>query len=178
MGTVSTIEGTAYWAQVQLPSKFDTYSIIVGNLDEDNTKALESGLISHRLNHGPDKKGEDYGTSWTRLNRKADDGKPTVVGPDGVTPFDGLVGNGSKVRVQIESWKSKNNFPNGHRLLGVQVLELVPYGVQAEADFGDESGEYEALPETEVMSEVVFGDDDNDSESEAEESDTSVEEAV
>jgi hypothetical protein len=159
--TTSTIKGVAYWAQVQVPSQYDTYGIIVGQLDDATVAELEGGMLAHRVMHGPDKKGEDYGATWIRLRRKSDDGKPTIVGPDGVTPFDGLIGNGSTVRVQYESWKSKNNFPNGHRILGVQVLELVPYGVSAEASFDDESGTYEPLPDTSVMSEVVFGDDDD-----------------
>lgn len=163
--TTSTIKGTAYWAKVQTPvptydKTEDVYEITVGNLDKDSTSVVKNGMLSHRLNSGPDKKGNDYGPDWLSLYRKAKDGKPTIVGPDGITPFEGLVGNGSKVRVQFETWKSKNNFPNGHRILGIQILELVPFGVAAEASFEDASSEYEALPDTSVMSEVVFGDED------------------
>ena len=159
MGTITTIQGTAYWAQVQTASKFDTFSIVVGNLDEETVKTLAKSMISHRLMSGPDKKGEDYGTNWVRLNRKSDDGKPVIVGPDGITPFDGMIGNGSKIRVQFESWVSKNNYPNGHKFTGVQILELVPFGTDSKVSFDDASGEYETLPDTGVMSEVVFGDE-------------------
>lgn len=161
MGTITTVEGTAYWAQVQATSQFDTFSITLGNLDEVNSEKISKSFTSHRLKSGPGPKDQDFGDSWASFSRKGADGKPAVVGPDGATPFTGLIGNGSTVRIQYESWQSKDSkFANGHRLLGVQVLTLVPYGVQAEASFGDESNEYEALPETGVMNEVVFGEEE------------------
>jgi hypothetical protein len=158
--TVTTIVGLASWAQIQVPSQFDKYELLL-TLDDENAKILEGGLISHRLMHGVDSKGVDYGENWCRLYRKSDDGKPTVVGPDGHTPFDGLIGNGSKVLVQYESWVTKRGgLANGHRILGLQVLNLVPYGQKTEASFEDKSNEYDALPELDAVSDVVFGDEE------------------
>jgi hypothetical protein len=56
---------------------------------------------------------------------------PVVVGPDGKTPIDDMVGSGSKVTVKLETYT--HSTPSGGRavaarLAGVQVDELVPYG--------------------------------------------------
>jgi hypothetical protein len=56
---------------------------------------------------------------------------PVVVGPDGKTPLNNIVGSGSKVTVKLETYTHAT--PSGGRavaarLAGVQVHELVPYG--------------------------------------------------
>lgn len=159
-----TIEGTAYWAQVQKPSQYEVYSLIVGELDEANRKVIEDSNISHRLMEGPDKKGNEYGDFWVQLKRKEEEGKLLVVGPDGKTVFTDLIGNGSKVRVKFRDWQSKRaDRANGHKLLAVQVLELVPFGADAEDPnegdqaFDDMSDQYQ-LPDMNGVEEVTFED--------------------
>jgi hypothetical protein len=57
--------------------------------------------------------------------------KPKVVKADGVTPIEGLIGNGSKgvVRLELRSYKTPQG-GTGHsaRLDAIKVTELIPYG--------------------------------------------------
>jgi len=160
-----TVEGTAYWAHVQTASQYDKYSVDIGDLDEANAKVIRDSLISHRLKTAEDNSSNTpKGDLWVQLYRKVDKGTPVVVGPDGKTPFTGLIGNGSKIRAKFRNWVSKGTFANGHELLAVQVLELVPYGAdndikEGDQAFDDVSNEYDELPETSGMSNVVFGDE-------------------
>jgi hypothetical protein len=67
----------------------------------------------------------------SRGGREIVNSPPVVVGPDGKTPLDDLIGSGSKVTVKLESYTHPT--PSGGRavaarLAGVQVDELVPFG--------------------------------------------------
>jgi hypothetical protein len=116
-------EGVAKWAQFKRLDKFDKYSIqlYVGKNTNDAIKALK--LKSRQ-------KEDEDGTFWSFTLNPATSFQKTVevVDAEG-NPFEGLIGNGSKVRLEVEVYPFDNDFGkgNGSRLRKCTVLDLVPY---------------------------------------------------
>lgn len=121
------VRGIAQWAHIQKPDdRFPPakYSITL-QVDDDTAKELrDAGLRVKKENN----------QNVFKVKRNVlrvdgtEAGKPTVV--DAKTePFNELIGNGSDVMVQIRPYEYNNNFGSGVSadLVGVQVLELVPY---------------------------------------------------
>lgn len=120
--------GTAMWAFTKNPdSKFEPcWRINVLLSDEEANKLKELGLKIKR---------NDDGIFEFRLKRNVERKKgtgkndpPKVVDAQ-LNPFDGLIGNGSKVNVKfgLYSWEFKGKKGISADLQAVQVLDLVPY---------------------------------------------------
>ena len=113
------ISGTAKWAKLEVPSNnFDPekkqWSIDVCNLDEDNLKIAKSQKMT--IKNADDDRG-DYVTL-----------KRNQIGPKG--------NEQSKPRL-IDSQMQDMRGKNGFELVGVQVVDLVPYegGYSTDGDF-------------------------------------------
>lgn len=143
--------GTAKWAKLKNPDKFGKWSINL-YVDADTRKAIRA--TGSKLTAKEDDDGFFYTfgrktrASWGEVN------PPTVVLADG-TPFDGLIGNGSKVTVKIEVYDFKAGVDaqgnayaagKGTRLVGVRVDELVVYQKPEETAPTASAGAPEGLP--------------------------------
>lgn len=132
-------QGTAYWAKVFKPDqKYGHYCIDLV-LDEDSLARLKECPLDLKIRD--DEKGK-----WVRFRRKPEAtfkgetvelGPPTVLkyNPDQeekYTPFDRLIGNGSKVDCKVTVYETSRGY--GHRLEAVAVLDHVPYD-----DFEDDN---------------------------------------
>ena len=124
---MATIEGKAYWASVAQPNtKFEpvyTVDLVVDDKIANDfasrgfkIKQMEAGSAISIKRKVVDKKGN------TRE-------KPRLLDAEGKR-VDVLIGNGSEVRVQYNEWEPTNQFGNfkGLDLMGVRILNLVPYG--------------------------------------------------
>ena len=150
------VEGIAMYASVHTPKKAYTegespaYSLDL-IVDEANAKTLtDEGLKPAKTMVDEDtKKLKEYaehpGKKVFSLKRKTDkrDGSKrtalTVVDSDtNAIPPNVLIGNGSKVRVMVNPYTMtiKGKEITGSVLLGVQVLELVPYASAGTSDSG------------------------------------------
>ena len=121
------VKGIAKWAHVQKPDdRFPPakYSIML-EVDDDAAKELrDAGL---RVKKEADKNVFKVKRNVLRVDG-SEAGKPAVVNAQ-AEPFNELIGNGSKVIVQIKPYEYNNNFGSGVSadLVGVQVVDLVPY---------------------------------------------------
>ena len=64
-------------------------------------------------------------------NERVEFKPPEVVGPDGVTPFTDIIGNGSIVTIKVEYFDTFRG-TKGSRLAKVRVDEHVPYITEAQ----------------------------------------------
>lgn len=128
------VKGKAEFASLHQPNtKFSPVYCIDVIVDDDAATTLEGqGLTVKR--DATDKNGNPRGHVFkVKRNAYRKDGtmnrKPNVVGPDGKTPFDELVGNGSIVNVQYNpyEWEFAGKKGTSADLVGVQVVEHVPY---------------------------------------------------
>ncbi len=118
---MSVVSGKANWASVQTPNtKFQPQWCIDLEVSDGDEKALlKAGLTKNK-------------NGWFKFSRRVEgvEGKnkaPVVVDTKG-KPFNELIGNGSEVRVQYKTWKSKKYDYIGADLVAVQVVEHIPYG--------------------------------------------------
>ena len=134
---MALVEGNAYWASVTTPNtKFEPVYTV--NLVVDDKTAKEFASKGHKI------KQMDEGPSIV-IKRKVTDksGKarpaPKLVDSE-KQPFNEMVGNGSRVKVQYHEWETSNQFGDfkGLDFQAMQVLELVAYGERT--DDGEELG--------------------------------------
>ena len=136
---MSVLKGTAHWASIVSPNTtFDSdgvWSVDVGNLDEKNVNvAKESGLAIK--NKGDDR--NNFVTVKRKVRRK--DGnmnkRPEVVDASKKNIADTLIGNGSEVNVLYSTyeWEFKGRSGVAADLRAIQVTNLIPYNMNADAD--------------------------------------------
>ena len=136
---MSVLKGNAYWASIVSPNTtFDSdgvWSIDVGNLDKKNTDVAKADGLSVK-NKGDDR--GDFVTVKRKVRRK--DGNmnkaPEVVDAGKRNMSGTLIGNGSEVNVLYSTydWEFKGRSGTSADLRAVQVTNLVPYNVDADAD--------------------------------------------
>ena len=141
---MAVISGTAYWASVANPNTtFDedgVWTIDVCQLDA-SAKKIAKGLSLPIKNKGDDR-GKGGG-----VNRS-----PSLVDSDLKPMYNTLIGNGSKVNVRFDTydWEFGGKTGTSADLVGVQVVDLVPYGTDGSAeekDFEAVSGGYSSSEE-------------------------------
>lgn len=99
-------------------------------LDDENVKKIKAAGSQKKLATDPDGRGMVFAP--TRPHKARNDwagGPPKVAGPDGTpwdTQTDGLIGNGSKVRVLVAVYDAGSG-RKGTRLEAVQVVDHVPF---------------------------------------------------
>lgn len=157
------------WASVQKPNiQFEPAWEIQATLSEAQAKELlaEAKKINSK---GIKIKKEDNGTLTYRFRRKVsradgvgENAAPVVVGKDGKTPFDKLIGNGSVCTIQYLFLGYDNKFGKGVTcdLKGVQVLEHVPFGIQDGEEFDSVDNEFNQEQSTHPSSSNEFDDSD------------------
>lgn len=169
---MATVKGSALWASVTQPNtQFTPCWCIDVVVTEEQAKAiiLESkGTNSRKPNASigikKNKLGEYIFKLKRDVNRSDDSGEndAPVVRDAANRDFEGLVGNGSIVKVQYSffGWNNKFGSGVGADLKGVQVLNLVEYGEPDGEAFGDETKEVERVPTepTEEFDEEDFDD--------------------
>tara|TARA_R100000008_G_scaffold63740_1_gene40905 strand:+ start:1300 stop:1785 length:486 start_codon:yes stop_codon:yes gene_type:complete len=136
---MSVVKGNAYWASITSPNTtFDSdgvWSIDVGNLDKKNIEIAKADGLSIK-NKGDDR--GDFVTVKRKVRRK--DGSmnkaPEVVDAQKRNMIGTLIGNGSEVNVLYTTyeWEFKGRSGISADLRAVQVTNLVPYNVDADAD--------------------------------------------
>ena len=127
--------GTAMWAFTKTPdSKFEPcWRINLLITDEEAKKLKEIGLKPKR---------NDDGVFEFKLKRNVERKKgggqnpPPQVFDAQLNPFDGLIGNGSKVNVKfsVYNWEFKGKKGTSADLQAIQIVELVPYEGSSRAD--------------------------------------------
>jgi hypothetical protein len=127
------LRGTAMWAKLkELDKKFKVHTMDLYP-DDESLELFKSANTELKLRDG---KLNDEDRTYIKLRRdpiRVIAGEAVDIGPvkvfiqkDGeVTPFEELVGNGSKVVVKISVYPTPKG--NGHRLESVLIEELVPY---------------------------------------------------
>jgi len=138
-------DGEAQWAQLKSPNKFGNYSI---NLIVDGATRKAVKATGAKLNIKETEDDRFFYTFRRKATLRKRDGSivelypPAVTLADG-TPYDGLVGNGSKVTVKVEVYEyqgGKDDQGNtwdagkGTRLVGVRINELVEYKKEENPD--------------------------------------------
>ena len=136
---MSVLKGNAYWASIVSPNTtFDSdgvWSIDVSNLDEKNINQAKADGLDVK------NKGDDRG-SFVTIKRKVrrKDGnmnkQPEVKDAQKRTMINTLIGNGSEVNVLYSTyeWEFKGRSGVSADLRAVQVTNLIPYNVDADAD--------------------------------------------
>lgn len=128
------ISGTAKWAKLEVPSNnFDPekkqWSLDVCNLDEDNLKVAKSQKMS--IKNADDDRGDYVTIKRNQIGPKAQEqSKPRLIDSKMNDMSGTNVGNGSKVNASFRTFEYKRGpvaGKNGFELVGVQVVELVPY---------------------------------------------------
>ena len=136
---MSVIKGSAYWASIVSPNTtFDSdgvWSVDVGNLDKKNLEVAKTDGLEIK------NKGDDRGDFVTvkRKVRRKDGGMnkaPEVKDAQKRTMINTLIGNGSEVNVLYSTyeWEFKGRSGVSADLRAIQVTNLVPYNVDADAD--------------------------------------------
>lgn len=155
------VKGKAEFASVHQPNtRFSPQYCIDVIVDDESAKILEGQGLTVKRN-ATDKNGRVRGNVFKcKRNAYRKDGtanrKPNIVGPDGKTPFEELIGNGSTVNVQYNpyEWEFAGKKGTSADLVGVQIVEHVPYrGMESEF----EAAEGNANPASDTPSE--FDDD-------------------
>lgn len=131
-------EGKALWASVQHPNtKFEPrWCVDLVVSDAEAKKAAEIGLKIHEKN------GEKL-LKFTRKVHRRDgtENRPPIVVDASKNPTDVLIGNGSKVKVQVRPFEYRSRQTGGMMvsadLTAVQVLELVEFGDGVSFDVED-----------------------------------------
>ena len=136
---MSVIKGNAYWASIVSPNTtFDSdgvWSVDVSNLDKKNIEIAKNDGLEIK------NKGDDRGDFVTvkRKVRRKDGGMnkaPEVKDAQKRTMINTLIGNGSEVNVLYSTyeWEFKGRSGVSADLRAIQVTNLVPYNVDADAD--------------------------------------------
>lgn len=129
------ISGTAKWAKLDQPDQKYGYYGLDLYLDSEGVKLFKDSDLALKLKD----KGDGAFISPKRDPAKLLEGmdekpKKLIRNGDEYVPFDGLIGNDSKVTCKLQVFKTKNGM--GHRLEAVAVEELVPYeGDEGELPF-------------------------------------------
>lgn len=118
--------GICKWAKVQQPDKkFNVYTIDLF-MDQKNLDLFKESGIQLTIKQDP-----ELGAYVTfrrpvakLINGELQEYNAPRVRLDG-EEYDGLIGNGSKVKVLVSVYDSIKG--KGHTMLGVDILELVPY---------------------------------------------------
>ena len=136
---MSVISGTAYWAAITNPNTtFDSdgvWTVDVSNLDKKNLAVVKKDGLAIK------NKGDDRGDFVTvkRKVRRKDGGMnkaPEVVDAQKRNMIGTLIGNGSEVNVLYSTyeWEFKGRSGVSADLRAIQVTNLIPYNVDADAD--------------------------------------------
>jgi hypothetical protein len=130
---MAIVKGTALWASVTQPNtKFDPVWSI--NVIPDDAEALEY-FKENGFKVKPTNDGQEAVVIQRKVtSRNGKPNKPPKVINAAKEPIDVLVGNGSKVNVQYKEWSTDNQYGSfkGLDLMGVQVVDLVEYGGDAD----------------------------------------------
>ena len=136
---MSVVKGNAYCASITSQNTtFDSdggWSIDVGNLDKKNIEIAKADGLDIK-NKGDDR--GDFVTVKRKVRRK--DGNmnkaPEVVDAQKRNMIGTLIGNGSGVNVLYSTyeWEFKGRSGTSADLRAVQVTNLIPYNVDADAD--------------------------------------------
>lgn len=122
------VSGTALWAFTNiLDTKYEPcWRINVVMDDEEANKLKELKLKVKRNDEG--KYEYKFKRKLNKANGEGTNPAPRVVDA-AKEPFEGIIGNGSKINVQFGVYKWKNSFGAGigADLQAVQVVDLVPY---------------------------------------------------
>ena len=114
------ISGTAMWAKLEVPSN---------NFDEDNLKVAKSQKMT--IKNADDDRGDYVTIKRNQLGpREQEQAKPRLIDSKMNDMSGTNVGNGSKVNASFRTFEYKRGpvaGKNGFELVGVQVIELVPY---------------------------------------------------
>ena len=138
--SVSVISGTAYWASVVAPNTtFDSdgvWSIDICNLDKESLAIVkEDGL---EVKNKKDDRGDFVTVKRKVRNQKTGElnRAPTLVDAQKRTMMGTAVGNGSTVNVRYRAypWEFGGRKGISGHLLGVQVMELVPYASENDGE--------------------------------------------
>jgi len=122
-------DGIAHWAKVYKPdSKYNKYSVDL-YMSDKNIDTLQKAGVTLKIRE--DENGKFV--KFSRPDSKVIKGELVKLGPPKVealnngsfVPFSDLIGNGSKVRVNISVYDTREG--KGHTMLGVTVLEHVKY---------------------------------------------------
>lgn len=127
------LQGLAHWAKLRRPDEFrgtELWSITL-EMDEDNLNTFKKTGVTSNIRDVGDGKGVILRRAKTKLIK----GETVTFDPPVVRiwdvkeekylPFDGLIGNGSKVSVNIAVFDTANG--PGHRMQSVTILDLIPY---------------------------------------------------
>jgi hypothetical protein len=154
---VNIISGKAYWASITSPNTtYEPVWSVDVCLDKDSKKKIES------LGLAVQNKGDDRG-DFVKIKRKVNkkDGNPRqspVIKDSQNNDWDGsLIGNGSLVNVKFSTydWTYAGKSGVATDLMGVQVVDLVPYGGDG-SNFDAVDGGYTVPASSQEGEEVPF----------------------
>lgn len=134
--------GDAKWAKVLTPDeKYDNYALDLF-MDGKSFELFKKSGLQLKIKENEDGKYVSLRRPTKKLIKGdlVDFGPPPMVDALG-RPFAELVGNGSKVAVEVAVYDTQKG--KGHRMEKVHVLEHVPYGGRME-DAHDDEEEAEA----------------------------------
>ena len=154
MSAIITLEGKAQWAFVNKPREaFGKFGWSVDlQVDAKSKKvALDAGLVLAKRKTTDNEGNEttatiDPATIRTFKHVKRKDGatnKPPIVVDSHNVPTSVIIGNGSKVRVQIKTFPWTFKQGTGAELMALQVLELEEF-VENRPDFEVAEGGFKA----------------------------------
>lgn len=119
--------GKAVWPMLIKPDEYmgNKYWKIGVALDEASKKLFKMSGLSLRPREHEDEELSPYVTFRRKIDGKfvTEDNPPFI---DNWNPDDGPIGNGSVIEVLVQVYDTRYG-NKGHRLLGVKVLDLVPY---------------------------------------------------
>jgi hypothetical protein len=130
--------GITKWCKVRKPDeKYDNYQVPL-YLDEKSYEAFKASGCQLKEHEDAEGKFVTFKRRHVEYNyaKKVQEvnGPPKVALWDKkkkeYVPFEGLVGNGSKITVWVDVYDTRNG--KGHRLIGVGVNELVEYNPEGE----------------------------------------------
>lgn len=152
------VEGIAMWAAIQAPNTTYTPEYSIDLVVDDKTS---KELAKLGLNGKKKEEGMTYKFKRPLINKKSGENNPKPVVRDAANEdFTGLVGNGSKVKVQFSTYEWSNKFGHGVSadLQGVQVLELVSFK-PGDGDEFEEEGEPQQPKKPATEPEMEFDDE-------------------
>jgi len=143
------LEGTVNWAKVQAPDENDKFSLEF-EPDKEGIKLLKSlGIDIMTEKTRTDKEtGQETTTivpAFVKMKRYAKDPEGNLkkfrIIDANLEPFTALIGNGSRVKVEFfaKDWTFKAKSGTYAYLVGLQVLDLVPYEPKNFGKFTKES---------------------------------------
>lgn len=132
------LEGQAYWAKVHTPNDRNKYSVDISLNDEDAKRLEKRGIsVKNRVTgkgvqkiDKTNKQGNFVTATLNNIRKDGTKNKPPTVLDASAQPLPSttLIGNGSKVKVKALVHDYTDPNPGTKLvLLGIQVLELIPY---------------------------------------------------